>query len=240
MKSFNRYATQVVQNMNCDRKTKRRIREDILELLQDRYEESGNPDPSSLLGSPQEFALTMQEEIGLKPSSFQTRESVTEFLGLPLFMYSNDPNVTAKAWFAVGTKSMGVVSVGAFSVGVFSFGGFGFGIFTIGGVAIGLISAIGGVAIAYNTAIGGVAVAMQLAMGGLAVAKEIAIGGMTTAKLMAYNQSFIPQASDSLTKSNWAFRIPDELDQFQTIFHRHFSNFGAVKRTLIESILRLN
>ena len=240
MKSFNRYARDVVQTIHCDRKTKQRIREDVLELLQDRYEESGIADPVALLGSPEEFATSLREEIGAAPSPFYTRKSETTLLGIPLYMISNHPSVTSKAWFAVGTKSIGFFSIGAFSIGAFSFGGFGLGLFAFGGLAAGIVTAIGGVAIAYNTALGGVAIASQLAMGGIAIAREIAIGGLTSARLMAYNQSYIPPTTDAFSKSIWAFRIPDELDQFRDLFNRHFANFGSIKRSLIESILRMN
>ena len=51
-KSFNKYANSVVSYMQCDRKTRARIKEDILELLQERYEETGILDPQMLLGDP--------------------------------------------------------------------------------------------------------------------------------------------------------------------------------------------
>lgn len=239
LKSFKNYANQVVGMLNSGTETKRRIREDILELLQDRYEHTGIADPVELLGSPRDFAETLGEEINEYPTQFKTRQSEATFLGIPLFMISNNPSVTAKAWIAIGTKSIGFFSFGAFSIGFFSFGALGFGVFTFGGLAIALTAAFGGVALAFDTALGGIAVANHLAMGGIAVASDVAVGGMTTAKLMAYTQNYISPASDSLIKSNWAFKIPNELDSFKQIFTSHFSDFGSIKTMLIQGILHL-
>ena len=238
LKSFRKYANQVVGMLNSDTETKRRIREDILELLQDRYEDTGITDPVELLGSPHNFAETLGEEINKAASFYRTKQSSTTFLGLPLLSYSNNPAVTSKGWIAVGIKSIGFISIGSFATGIFSFGAFSIGLFSFGGVSLALLAAFGGVAVAYDTAFGGVAIAYHLAFGGFAIAKDIAIGGLTSARLMAYLQAYLPQ-SESMIKSQWAFRIPNELDSFSEIFKRYFSDFGSVKKTIIQSILRI-
>ncbi|BES64740.1 hypothetical protein SANA_11790 [Gottschalkiaceae bacterium SANA] len=238
VKSFKKYTNQVIGMLSSDPETKQRIREDILELLQDRYENTGITDPVELLGNPRDFAKTLGEEINETASLYRSKQSKTTLLGLPLLSYSNNPTVTAKGWIAVGTKSMGFISIGAFATGIFSFGGFSIGLFSFGGLSLALLAAFGGVAVAYDTAFGGVAIAYHLAFGGFALAKDIAIGGLTSARLMAYMQAYLPQ-TESMIKSQWAFKIPDELDSFKVIFNRYFSDFGSLKKSILQSILRI-
>ena len=248
-RTFSKYANQVVVQLPCNRKTKKRIREDIIEMLEERSEGSNweeEQDPEALLGNPSELAAEFMENLDTYGVSGVKSEwiSDTMILGLPLYHIvaqhsrssligvNNQPVRIAKGIIAIGPVAVGGIAVGGVSAGIVSLGGISFGILSFGGLALGVLGALGGVAMANDMALGGIAIANNLAIGGLAIAKEVAIGGVTTAKLMLYSQSYnMPNQVDQ--GSVYAFNHVYSGD-FLAKFKELYKDFGLIKQGLIQ------
>jgi zinc protease len=82
---------------------------------------------------------------------------------------------TARGFFALGGRTVGVVSVGGLAVGLVAVGGLAVGVLALGGLSAGAI-AVGGLGIGWQAA-GGGAIAWDTAGGGLAIAHHAAFGG---------------------------------------------------------------
>ncbi len=54
----------VVNRIACDHETKKRLREDILDALYARYDETGETDPVEILGNPADVAIEFKENLG--------------------------------------------------------------------------------------------------------------------------------------------------------------------------------
>ena len=223
--------------MQCDRKTRARIKEDILELLQERYEETGILDPQMLMGDPYKISKEFEENIPEPKTGKKAYISPISFFGIPLLFLSFNRNITAKGIIAIGPKAIGVISFGGISVGIISFGGLSIGVLACGGLALALSTAIGGMAIAYDIAFGGLAIANSLAIGGLAIAKDIAVGGATSANLMAYSQQIFIRSGMDANKVN-AYSLSNSGHDFELRFDQMYKNFGLIKTYLVKSIFR--
>lgn len=233
-KEFNQYANTVISYLECDEKTRRRIKEDIVEMLYERQEASSTNDPYELLGDPYTISQEFEENIPPIPPKRKVYITPWSIFGLPLLHISFTRNVVAKGIVAIGYRSVGIVSIGAVSIGLISIGAVSVGIFALGGLALAVSSALGGLAIAYDIAIGGLAIAKSLAIGGVALAGDIAIGGMTSATLTAYMQANIPPLFER--SASHAFQLPSETHAFRSVFDRLFDHFGRAKTFIIHNI----
>lgn len=177
-----RYVRRVMQYIPADRKTLRRIEEDLTESLTERMQNSPDFTPEDLMGDPEEVAREFTE--GLHPDVSETGhgnpgtyltdyKSSARLLGLPLVHIVRRRNGVAKGWIAVGPVALGFFALGGFSAGVFSFGGLG----------LGLLLAFGGLAASGGISFGGLALAGFAAFGGAAIASELAIGGLAYARI---------------------------------------------------------
>lgn len=166
-----KYIKQVLRYIRTSRKTKLRIKEDLMAAL---YEESDNVSYERLVskhGEPKEMACEFMDNLELpneyygvsvglsrraKPYEYISK---TKIFGIPLLHINISGRygaAVAKGIIAIGDVAFGLISVGGVSVGLLSLGGVSVGLLTIGGVAAGIL-AIGGIALGY-IAIGGVAV----------------------------------------------------------------------------------
>jgi hypothetical protein len=234
-KTFTKYANSVITFLDCDIKTKQRIKEDIIETLNDRFEELKIENPYELMGDPKSVSNEFAENLHLSKETGINYISSFTIGGFPLVHISSRKNVVAKGILAIGYRSIGIISFGALSAGVVSFGALSIGVFSFGGLAIAISAAFGGLAIAYDIALGGLAIAKSLAMGGLAIAKDVAVGGVTSAQLSAFKQISLSPASFK-DKETYAFYLPDRATEFRIIFDRLFENFGALKTQIIHKL----
>lgn len=237
MKQFAKYSKKVVGLIDCDYKVKRRIREDVMEMLESRYEETGIDNPVELIGTAEVVAAEFRENLPISSTKSKFYNSRLNILGIPLLSITFDRNFTAKGIIAIGSKSIGVISIGGAAIGCISIGGAAIGVFSFGGLALGLAWGFGGVAIAFDVAIGGVAIANSLALGGIAVAKKVAIGGLASAELMGYMQHFlVPKRLSSLETHSYMY--PEYRIDLGNTFREMFPRFGNMKSELIEILTR--
>jgi len=239
--NFKKYANQVVAQLDCNAKTKKRIREDIIDMLNEKAMDRPDSEPVELVGSVSdmvdEFTDNLENYSSANQGRSYNKKSKISILGLPLYHITGNQNIIAKGILAIGPKSIGIISFGGISFGIISFGGISIGVFSLGGLALAVLGAVGGLAIAADIAIGGLAIAYSMAIGGLAIAKDVAIGGITSAQLMGYSQSFInPRNVDEGVFR--AFKIPETIKEFRNAFDDMAFNFGLVKNWIIDSLIK--
>jgi hypothetical protein len=157
-----KYINEILQYIDTDRKTKKRIKED----LEMRIEEAIDQDPYfnlvESMGAPLDVANEFMENLGIENGNphhyvYEYKSEKTLF-GLPLvhIHYSGGRGSRmAKGIVAIGDMAVGVVSLGGVSIGLISIGGVSIGALALGGVAIGGV-ALGGVALGL-VALGGAA-----------------------------------------------------------------------------------
>jgi len=177
---YERYINSVVNNIRCDGKTRKKIKEDLLSHLQVKSLETGENDPWKLMGDPYDVANDFRENLNIKEDYRNMTYgyeyiSETRLFGLPLVHINNRRNGFAKGIIAVGGISVGVISLGGISLGVLSFGG----------LSIGLLLSLGGFSGSLGIALGGAAIAKHLAIGAYAQA-NIAIGDTVKCAFGAY------------------------------------------------------
>ena len=228
---FEKYANKAANLIECNIQTRRRIKEDILDILYTHYEETANEDPEDIMGSPYDVAKEFSENLNKYSVYTYEYKSKKTFWGLPLVHITTSQNATAKGIIAIGPKAVGVISLGGLSAGIFSVGGLSVGLLALGGLAIGG-GAIGGAAVAYDFAIGGIAIAKSLSVGGIAIAKKVSIGGLSIAKLMGYSQSY--QIPDSLDEgSAFAFSYPLYKQSLWLKYKEIYGSLGPIKDLII-------
>ncbi|WP_176239091.1 hypothetical protein [Mariniplasma anaerobium] len=149
-----KYINEVLSFLEADRKTKKRVKEDLNEIIEfktdDTYETllKRHGDPESMakdfmenLDIPdQYYGIT----IGLsrRKRSFEYK-SKRKIMGIPLLHVNiggRYKNKVAKGIIAIGDISFGVISIGGISAGLISLGGISAGLLAIGGVSAGLLS----------------------------------------------------------------------------------------------------
>ncbi|MCT4598978.1 MAG: hypothetical protein N4A50_14005 [Vallitalea sp.] len=208
-KTYKKYINKVVSKINCSKKDRNRIREDLDIIINEKAIQLNETNPYILLGNPDDVAKEFAENMGVKLFSHNGYVSKTKILGIPLIQVNNHidnkyteyksqkkimgiplihinrkPYGVAKGIIAIGNISIGIISFGGISIGVISIGGVSLAILLgLGGVAISLVSAIGGLAIAGLVAIGGQAISNYISIGGSAISKEFAFGGYARAKI---------------------------------------------------------
>lgn len=237
-KSFRRYANQVIGRIPVEKSVKIRIREDILEMLEERSSGRLEEKPEDLLGSVHDLAAEFCENMDLgQPVDTEIISNIM-ILGVPLYHITKNQFQTAKGILAIGPSAVGIIAIGGAAVGIISIGGLAVGVISLGGIASAVLLAIGGLAVSMNVALGGFAVGLSLAIGGYASAQDVAIGGVTTGRYMLYNQSFnIP---DSLQASEvFAFRSPDESESFKALIQELLPNLKLLSRLFLRSFLKL-
>lgn len=172
---YERYINSVVNNIRCNGKTRKKIKEDLLSHIQVKSQETGENDPWKLLGDPHEVAKEFRENLSIKEDYRSEYEYISEtrVFGWPLVHINYRRNGFARGIIAVGGISVGVVSVGGISIGLLSLGGF----------SLGLLIALGGFAGSLGIALGGATISYYMSIGGLAIAKHFAIGAYAQANI---------------------------------------------------------
>ncbi len=187
--AYERYINSVINNIKCNNKTRKKIKEDLLSHIQIKSQKTGEKDPWKLMGDPHEVAIEFRENLNIKEdyrSGYYEYISETRIFGWPLVHINSRRNGFARGIIAVGGISVGIVSVGGLSIGLLSFGGLSLGLLiALGGFAGSLGVALGGSAISYYMSIGGMAIAKHFAVGAYAQA-NIAIGDTVKCVLGAY------------------------------------------------------
>lgn len=189
--SHERYIKSVINNISCNSRTRRKIKEDLLNHIQIKSVETGEEDPWKLMGDPYEVAKEFRENMESNNDyryyyPAHEYKSETRVFGIPLIHINNRRNGLAKGIIAIGGVSIGVISLGGVSFGLISFGGFSVGLLiALGGFAGSLGFAAGGAAFGYYMAIGGLAIAQHFAMGGYAQA-NVAIGDVVKGIVSVY------------------------------------------------------
>jgi len=172
-----KYINDVLKNIDADRNTLKRIREDLFQRIDIAEENDPFFDVVLEIGHPVEVAKEFNENLELSrglyeqigfPSFMNSREFVSrrKLFGLPLIHVNvggRYQNKVAKGIIAVGDVSIGVISFGGVALGGLSFGGVSIGLIALGGVAVGGV-ALGGVAVG-GIALGGVAVGIAKVIG---------------------------------------------------------------------------
>lgn len=231
-RDYKRYANKVVSQIQANSRTKKRIREDIMEMLEERALDSRDASPEELMGSYEEVVEDFKENLNDYTLTSNGYVSSMSLWGLPLLYITTSQQITAKGIIAIGPRAVGIISIGGLSVGVISFGGLSLGVISLGGLALGLWAAIGGLALAYDVAIGGFAMASSLALGGFAKATDIAIGGGASAKLMGYTQNAI--TPNSLDEGNaFSYHLPVYMADFKAKLQFLFPELGPIKTWLL-------
>lgn len=187
---YERYINSVVNNIKCDGKTRKKIKEDLLSHIEVKSLETGESDPWKLMGDPNEVANEFRENLNIKDKyiGYYGYEYISEtrVFGWPLVHINNRRNGFARGIIAIGGFSVGVVSLGGISIGILSFGGVALGaLLALGGLTVSLGIAIGGTAISYYYSIGAFALAKHFAIGAYAQA-NVAVGDTVKAILGAY------------------------------------------------------
>ncbi|WP_273320415.1 hypothetical protein [Vallitalea guaymasensis] len=207
-KAHKRYVNKVLRRIDCSNSYKKRIRNDLHIMMEEKALELNESDPYKLLGEPEQVAEEFAENMGVnlftkyqyvsKKTILGTPviqinnhnyrgyeyKSKKTIMGIPLVHINNKPLGVAKGIIACGSISMGIISLGGISIGVISFGGVSFALLLgIGGAALSGVVSIGGLAVAGLFAIGGAAFSNYISIGGAAIAKEFAYGGYAKAKV---------------------------------------------------------
>lgn len=172
---MSKYVNEVLKFIKTDRSTKKRIKEDLMNRIEEALDEDPYFNPYDQIGQPMDVAKDFLENMDTVYPDLTTKiffkesyeyRSRFKLFGVPL-VHINTGNgavtKTARGIIAIGDIATGVVSIGGVSVGLISVGGVSLGVLTLGGVAIG-VGAIGGVAIGFY-ALGGVAIALYEAFG---------------------------------------------------------------------------
>lgn len=174
-----KYINDVLRNIDADKKTLKRIEEDLLQRIEIAEENDPFFDVVLEVGHPTEVAKEFNENLELPrgkyvqtgfPNFVGSKEYKSEktLFGLPLVHINVGGRYQNKV-------AKGIIAIGDVSVGVVSFGGVALGGISLGGVSIGLV-ALGGVAIG-GVALGGVAVGV-IALGGVAIGLAKVIGAV--------------------------------------------------------------
>ena len=177
--NIDKYVKDVLKRLQVDKKTKKRIEEDLTDRIEMAMEDDPYFNVISDLGTPEAVAKEFMENLELNDEvwvnlgvnvsmePFEYKSQATIF-GLPLVHVNTGGRYQtkhAKGLIAIGDVATGVISVGGIAFGVVGIGGIGMGIIGIGGVSLGVL-ALGGVAIG-GIALGAVSIGIINAIGAL-------------------------------------------------------------------------
>lgn len=163
----NNYINRVLSYIECDGKTRKRLKEDLSLSIDNRLDMAADADLVEMLGSPEAMANEMIDNHSLRRAQGFEYISEKTLFGLPLVHISTRPRGIAKGVFAIGIKSIGIFSIGVLSLGIFS----------TGVLTVGLLTAFGSLALSGLFSFGAIAVSLYLAFGAIAVGK-IALGAL--------------------------------------------------------------
>lgn len=174
------YIEAILNHIHADRKTLKRIEEDLKERIECAIDQDPYYDPLKEMGPPEEVAAEFMDNLNQKDrltwasgqgKAYYEYTSKTHVFGIPLvhINISGKKNMTrvAKGIIAVGDVSLGLCSAGGLSLGLISVGGLSFGLVALGGLAIGGL-ALGGISLGLMAG-GGIALGIFKAFGGLSV-----------------------------------------------------------------------
>lgn len=188
-KMFLRYIRKVLSYIKCNARTRKLIREDLYTNLSIRSDETGEDNPTKLMGDAKEVASEFIANLNLKESSgFEYRTNL-ELFGIPIIHINLKPGGIAKGIVAIGNIAIGIISIGKIAIGAFGFGAISVGLLAaIGAVSLSLLLSMGAVALSYGLSIGAVAIAGHFAIGAVAVA-NIALGDVSEGIVSIYRSS---------------------------------------------------
>lgn len=170
-----RYLKEVFKHLNVNKRTRQRIKEDLLGSLYHDPEDVSYDELVIRHGDPKVLARDFME-------SFEGEQTLSSrLLGALDYEYKSDIEVAgiplihintkqrgigvAKGIIAIGDIAYGLITIGGLSCGLLSLGGISLGLLAVGGLSVGLLS-IGGVALGLY-AVGGLALGIFQALGGL-------------------------------------------------------------------------
>ena len=134
---MNKYVDDVLRHINVDRKTRKRIKEDLTNRIEEAQDHDPYFDPYVNMGNPIDVANEFKEnlenmypDITIKymnttPYEFKSKLKV---FGLPLLHINTGGSYGTK-------RAKGIIAVGDFATGIISVGGVSIGILSIGGEA---------------------------------------------------------------------------------------------------------
>jgi hypothetical protein len=236
MKDFIKYANKVVKHIPAKSSLKLKIKEDIINQLEDIKHQKGINDPIKAMGEPEVLAKEFIDNMDIKTTNpgywgeYEYKSKI-KIYGIPLVHINMKRNSISKGIFSIGAISFGVFSFGGISFGLFSFGAISFGfLFALGAISVSLGVSIGALSIGYLLAFGGMAISKVLSFGGLAIAKDIAIGDVAMAKVCGYKTSY-----DGMIGIN----IKNDTEQLLTTIKENFPNLQGFYYSIIEWISKL-
>ncbi len=261
-----KYIDMVMSLLECDASYKRRIKEDLYIMLEEKRVQKGGLAAETLLGDPFTLANEFAENFDLEVKDTKESDNRADFkyglsrrgnfrygyygheykskktlFGIPLV------HVNYKSPFAV---AKGIIAVGPVAIGGVACGGIGAGILSFSGLSIGLLLALGGLGISLFFALGGMAVAGILAVGGMALSGLVAIGGFATSSLIAiggYAQAKVAIGAQIkalvgfYTQSGvgkYTFEMSNDLQYMGEIIRNSLLKEEGKVNTIIEFILR--
>lgn len=176
MNKNKRYISKVLSYIECNHKTKLRLKEDLLSDIYNKSEIEDTTDPYILMGQPKNVALEIIDNYELKLSTGFEYISSANILGLPILHISSKQHGISVGVIAIGLKSIGLFSIGILSLGVLSLGVISLGLLlSVGSVTLSPIMSLGAVAISGFSSLGAIAISNGLSMGAIAIGK-LAIG----------------------------------------------------------------
>lgn len=115
-KNYVKYANRVAAMLPCDKKTRKRVKEDVIEMLMERSGPELDKDPVVLLGSYHTFAEELAENMGLQKHMDNFRceyVSSISIFGLPLYhIITRSGYGIAKGIIAIGPLAVGGIAIG--------------------------------------------------------------------------------------------------------------------------------
>lgn len=190
-KTHKRYVNKVLRRIDCSNSYKKRIRNDLHIMMEEKVLELNESDPYKLLGEPEQVAEEFAENMGVNLFAKYQNVSEKTILGTPViqinnnnyrgYEYKSKKTIMGIPLVHINNKPLGVAK------GIIACGCISIGIISLGGISIGVIS-FGGVSFALLLGIGGAAIAKEFAYGGYAKAK-VAIGKEINAKVGFYSEN---------------------------------------------------
>lgn len=238
---FMSYTNKVVDRIGCDRKTSKKIREDLLDTLIMKSSETGEDDPYILMGDVDEVAEEFRESLNIKENCYNFSlygrrmhyeyKSKINILGMPLVHVVNGRGI-AKGIFAVGPIAIGMFALGILPIGIISFGVIAIGLLgSLGATALSPIFSLGGIAVSYYLSFGGIAIAKNFAFGGLAIA-DVAIGGVVKAIVGVYKQ----EGSGTFVYPYYYNNISEIMDRIKSLHPSMSDTLSEVIKAIIKAL----
>ncbi|MEW9096999.1 MAG: hypothetical protein AB2417_18135 [Clostridiaceae bacterium] len=239
---FRVYTDKVINKIGCDRKTAKKIREDLIDTLMMKWDETGEEDPYILMGEVDDIAEEFRENLQLEykncysKNNYNRRRGYYEYkselkiAGLPLVHVVNGLGV-ARGIVAIGPVAVGIIALGALSLGVISLGALALGLlFSIGAISGSTLISVGGISIAYYLSFGGISIAKHFAIGGVVIG-NVAIGGVAKGIVAVYKE----RGSGQFVYPYYHKNIGEIMDKIKILY----PNINSIVSKIIESLIKI-